>query len=724
MLKPLFFIGVSLGAIGLSVPAFAHGENVRTELSSADAAADGGKEGAAPIPTMSFGTWGVDTTQISKTIKPGDDFFGFVNQKWLDANPLPPQFSRFGAFNLLREKSTSDVKALVDELVAKTGALTTDEQRIVDSYSAFLNTDAIEKAGLDPARDSLTTIATAQDLNALAELWAKPGMPSPINGFVSVDAKEPSRYSAYLIASGLGLPVRDYYLDQSEKGKAIQAKYQAYIAFLLKEAGYADPDAMASKIYAFEDTIARTISWSRVAQRNDDLTYRAVTPADLDAKTTGFPVAAMLNAMGLGATDRYIVYDVQPTAEEAAKLGISAEEMKNIGTGTYGMAGLLAATPLDVLKAWTTKEFLSAHSSVLPARFDEANFDLFGRMLRGQPVQREREKRGIDEVESQLGELLGKSYVARYFPPANKKAMQELVANLGSALGDSIRALPWMGKATQKEALAKLKSFDPKIGYRDNLETYASLEVRGDNPLANRMASAAWEHHDNVSKLGQPIDRTEWGMLPQTVNAYYNPTKNEIVFPAGILQQPFFALTNDAAVNYGGIGGVIGHEMGHGFDDQGSKSDGTGALRDWWQPADRAAFDKLGAKLTEQYNAYCPLDEGKTCVNGKLTLGENIGDLGGLSLAYRAYKKSLKGKKDKVIDGLTGDQRFFIAWAQVWRSKERAENTAQRLRTDPHSPEQYRTNGIVRNMDAWYKAFNVKPGDALYLPPAKRVKIW
>ena len=333
-------------------------------------------------------------------------------------------------------------------------------------------------------------------------------------------------------------------------------------------------------------------------------------------------------------------------------------------------------------------------------------------------------KRAIGETEGLLGELLGKSYVAEYFPAENKAAMEELVANLRVALRESIGEIGWMGEDTKEQALAKLDSFDPKIGYRDNLETYEGLAIRPGDPIANRMAAARWNAEENLAKLGGPIDRTEWFMLPQTVNAYYNSTKNEIVFPAAILQQPFFALSNDPAVNYGGIGGVIGHEMGHGFDDQGSKSDSTGMLRNWWTDADRAAFDELGDALVEQYNSYCPLDDGETCVNGRLTLGENIGDLGGLSLAYRAYKLSLGGKEDKVIDGLTGDQRFFLAWAQVWRSQQREEAARSRLLTDPHSPEEFRVNGIVRNMDAWYEAFNVTPQDDLYLPPEERISIW
>jgi len=656
-------------------------------------------------------------------VHPGDDFFAYVNQTWLDANPLPPEFSRFGAFNLLREKSTADVKALVDELVAKDGTLPASEQRIVDAYQAYLDTAAIDAAGLAPAQPHLAAVSDATDLEALVKVWSTPGMPSPLGAFVTVDQKAPDTYVTYLGSGGLGLPDRDYYLDTSEKGRAIQQQYRDYLAFLLGEAGYADPAATAASVYAFEDRIAREISWDRAVSRNRDLTYNAATPAELTAMAGDFPLATMLAATGFDQATKFVVPQVPPTAEEVAALGLTPEVVAKIGKGTPGMFALLAETPHATLQAWTKARFLSANADVLPTRFDEAQFAFYGKTLTGTPEQRPRWKRAIAETEGHLGEVVGKAYAERYFPEENKAAMDELVANLRLAMAQSIDEIDWMGAATKQQAMAKLDSFDPKIGYRENLETYPGLTIGGD-PLANRMASAKWEFADNLAKLGQPIDRTEWAMLPQTVNAYYNATKNEIVFPAGILQQPFFGISADPAVNYGAIGGVIGHEMGHGFDDQGSKSDATGELRNWWTDADRAEFDKRGDALVAQYNAFCPLDDGKTCVNGRLTLGENIGDLGGLSLAYRAYKLHLDGKEDKVIDGLTGDQRFFIAWAQVWRSQQREDNARQRLRTDSHSPEEYRTNGVVRNMDAWYEAFGVTPEHDLYLPPEQRVTIW
>ena len=678
-----------------------------------------------PLPTMSFGEWGFDPAYISQDIEPGDDFFAYANQKWLEANPLPAEFSRFGAFNLLREKSTSDVQTLVNELLKKDAStLSADEKRIVDAYNAYLDTNSIEAAGLTNIKPYLDAIDGAETPAALASLWATPGYASPLGGYVSVDAKEPSRYSVYLGSGGLGLPDRDYYLDDSEKGRNIQAKYREYLAFLLGEAGYADAAGMAQKVYDFEDTIARTVSWDRATRRNRDLTYTALTHAQMDELANGFPLETMLQKMGLGQTDRFIVSDMPPSAERAAELGLDEATLAKIGGGTPAMTTLIMKTPVDVLQAWTTKEMLENNAAILPKRFDDADFAFYGTLLQGTPEQRPRWKRSIAATEGMLGELVGKSYVERYFPAENKAAMIDLVSNLRKALAESIDEIDWMSDATKREAMAKLDSFDPKIGYRDNLETYPDLAITAGNPVANSMAAAEWGWQDMVSKLGQPIDRTEWFMLPQTVNAYYNSTKNEIVFPAAILQQPFFGISADDAVNYGGIGAVIGHEMGHGFDDQGSKSDATGMLRNWWTDADRQAFDKLGNAVVAQYDQFCPLDDGETCVNGRLTLGENIGDLGGLSLAYRAYKLSLNGQEDEVIDGLTGDQRFFLGWAQVWRSQQREDAARQRLRTDPHSPEEYRVNGVVRNMDEWYEAFGVTPDDELYLPPEERVRIW
>jgi putative endopeptidase len=727
MIHKSALLGVGLAALAFATPAFAqddtdaHADGIETLLESST-------ETPAPppgIPTMSFGAWGVDPALLATDIKPGDDFNAYVNKRWIDANPLPAEFSRIGAFTLLGEKSTYDVKALMDELMAKPAAsLSADDRRIVDAYRSYLDTAAIEAAGVAPARPYLDRIYGATTLDALAMLWAEPGYASPVGGGVGIDAKQPDRHIANVGFGGLGMPDRDYYLDQSEKGREIQAKYKEYLTFLLGEAGYTDPAAAAASVYAFEERIARDVAWDRAVRRNRDLTYNLLTADELAAIGGKVPVKAMLAAIGIDKSPGFVVGLMPPTPEEIAALKLDQATLAKIGTGLPGMFALLGETPTATLQAWMAKEFLSAHAAVLPKRFDDASFEFFGKTLRGTPEQRPRWKRAIGESEGLLGELLGKAYVARFFPPANKVAMDELVANLRLALAESISEIDWMGEETKAQARAKLGSFDPKIGYRPNLEIYEGLAITAGDPIANRIAAAKWGQADNIAKLGEPIDRTEWAMLPQTVNAYYNSVKNEIVFPAAILQQPFFALSNDIAVNYGAIGGVIGHEIGHGFDDQGSKSDASGALRNWWTDADRAAFDTLGNRLVAQYNAFCPLDDGKTCVNGRLTLGENIGDVGGLSMAYRAYKIATKGKDVPVIDGLTGDQRFFLAWAQVWRSTQREANYRNRLITDSHSPEEYRVNGVVRNLDEWYEAFGVKPGDAMYLPPEERVRIW
>jgi putative endopeptidase len=534
MIRKTVLIGASL--LALTAPAFAHDNAHQTDNGTEILLAEGEAEGSA-LPTISFGTWGFDPAYLADDIKPGDDFSAYANKRWVDANPLPPDFSRIGAFTLLGEKSTYDVKAMMDELAAKDAAsLSADEQRIIGAYTAYLDTDAIEAAGLAPARPWLDAIIGATTLEDLAKLWAEPGYASPISGFVSVDAKQPDRHVAYVGFGGLGLPDRDYYLDDSEKGRAIQTKYKDYLAFLLGEAGYADPAAAAEAVYAFEDSIARKVAWDRTVRRNRDLTYNRVSAEEMAAIAGKVPALDMLAAMGLDKSPTYVVSLMPPTEEEVAELGLDAATLAKIGSGLPGMFALLGETPTATLQAWMIKEFLSDNAAVLPRRFDEASFAFYGETLRGTPQQRPRWKRAIGEAEGLIGELIGKEYVARYFPPENKAAMDELVANLRLALAQSIDEITWMGENTKAEARAKLASFDPKIGYRDNLETYEGLAITAGNPIANRMASARWEQADNVAKLGQPIDRTEWFMLPQTVNAYYNSTKNEIVFPAAILQ--------------------------------------------------------------------------------------------------------------------------------------------------------------------------------------------
>jgi putative endopeptidase len=703
MLRQILAAGVSAGALMLAIPAAA-------------------QDAAAP-PAMEFGTWGVDPATLDSTVKPGDDFFAYVNGEWVRDNPLPAEFTRYGAFDALSEKSTADIKTLVDELIAANPAPGTTERRIVDAYNAYINTAAIDAAGLAPARPWLDKIERARDLSDLAELFGQPGFPSLIGTGVDVDFKEPDSYIVSVGFDGMGLPDRDYYLDDSDEAKAIQGKYREFLAFMLGKAGYADPAASAQAVYDFEHEVAE-LEWARQALRNRDITYNKLSKAELEALAPGFPVERLLASAQVQNQDHFLVNQLPPTAAEIQTLGLTDDFVAGIGGGLPAMMKLLEETPIDTLKAYMAAHFLANNASVLPHEIDDANFAFNGTVLSGQQEQRPRWKRAIAATENQLGEQLGALYAERYFPAASKTAMEQLVGNLRTALAQSIEQSAWMTPATKPEALAKLDAFVPRIGYPETPKTYEGLAIAADAPLANRIGARAWQDNFDRSRLGQKVDRTEWGYFAQTVNAGYSPNFNTITFPGAILQQPFFSPSADPAVNYGAIGGVIGHEMGHGFDDQGAKSDGTGLLRDWWAPQDKAQFEALGNRLAAQYDAHCPWDDGKTCINGRLTLGENIGDVGGLNLAYRAYRMSLNGQELPVIDGLTGDQRFFLAWAQVWRAAEREASARQRLRTDPHSPPEARVNEVVRNQDAWYKAFNVQPGDKLYLAPEERVHIW
>ena len=522
------------------------------------------------------------------------------------------------------------------------------------------------------------------------------------------------------------MPDRDYYLSDNPRFPEKRAEYKAYLALLLGEAGYSDGTVKAELIYALETALARTM-WDREVMRDPTLTYHKLTLAELAALPHGAEAVAFVKALGPGAAaaTSVLVSEIPPTPAELAAARISPEDAaKKLGGGLPAALKVIAETPVEVWQAWLTARFLSDHGSYLPKKIDDARFAFYGRSLSGQPEQRVRWKRGITVVERSLGELVGKIYAARYFPEANRAAMADLVGNLRKAMAANLAKTAWLGPQTRAEAETKLAAFTPKIGAPAKWKDYAGLTVTPTTAFANAIAAETWASEFQDRRIGQPVDRAEWQMLPQTVNAYYDATKNEIVFPAAILQPPFFNMAADPAVNYGAIGAVIGHEMGHGFDDQGGQFDAQGNLRDWWTAADKARFNALTDRLAGQFAKFCPFDSGQTCVNGKLTLGENIGDLGGMSLAYRAYKFSLKGKPAPVIDGFTGDQRFFMAWAQVWRGKLRDETARQYLLIDPHSPNQYRINGIVRNFPEWYKAFGVKPGDKLYLPPAERVRIW
>ena len=674
-----------------------------------------------------WGAFGVQTQWIDPAVKPGDDFDRYVNGKWNQTAQMPPDKTRIGAFITLRDLSDDRLHAILDQLVAGKPPAGTTEGRIAAAYAAFMDTAAIDAAGLAPAKPYLDRIAAARTTDDLLALFAAPGMASPVGAFVDADEKRSDIYALYIAQTGLGLPDRDYYLLNTVQYRGIRVQYLDYLTFLLGKAGYTDARGSAQAVLALETEMARAM-WDRALQRNRDLTYNKLTPAELDALAPDGLVARFLREAGIAAPVDAIVVQMPPTAAELAAARIGPEQAAKLGGGVPATLKLIAQTPIATWKAYLVTHFLGDYAEFLPREIDDAQFAFYGTVLSGQVKQRDRWRRGITAVEGQVGELLGRIYAERYFPAANREAMADLVANLRKAMAANLADLRWMGPDTRQQAEAKLAAFTPKIGAPAKYKAYEGLALRADAPLANQVAAQKWAYDYQLARLGKAVDRSEWFMFPQTVNAYYNPTFNEIVFPAAILQPPFFNLAADPAVNYGAIGAVIGHEMGHGFDDQGAKSDGAGNLRDWWTPADKAAFEALTARLVDQYAAFCPFDaasaEGKACVNGQLTLGENIGDLGGLSLAYRAYKLSLGGKPAPVIDGYTGDQRFFLAWAQVWRGKVRDATARQYLVTDPHAPPQYRINGIVRNFDEWYRAFGVKPGDALYLPPDQRVRIW
>jgi putative endopeptidase len=682
---------------------------------------------AEEAPPESWGAFGIQTQWVNPTLRPGDDFDGYVNGKWNDTVVMPEDETDIGAFLTVQDLAEAQLRKILDQLVASNPAVGSPEGRIVAAYRAFMDTAAIDAAGLAPARPYLDRILAARTTEDLVRLFATPGYASPIGIDIDADQKRSDINALYIFQAALGLPDRDYYLSDSEHYKAIRAKYLDHLAFLLGKAGYQNPRTAADSVLALEVRLAGA-TWDRTMERNSDLTYNKLSAAELDALAPDGLMRTFLDTLGARA-DSAIVTQLPPNPDELAAAKITSEvAAAKLGGGVPATFRLVKETPLTTWRAWLAARFLRQHAAFLPKDIDDADFAFHGTVLLGKLEQRARWKRGIETVQGQVGELLGRIYAERYYPAANKAGMTELVSNLRKAMAANLADLEWLGPLTRKQAEGKLAAFRSKIGAPETYKTYDGLAISPTAPLANQIAAKKWRRDDKLARLGKPVDREEWMMLPQTVNAYYNPSFNEIVFPAAILQPPFFNVSADPAVNYGAIGAVIGHEIGHGFDDEGAKYDATGNLRDWWTPQDKTAFEVLTSKLVGQYNQFCLFDEnspgGKGCVNGQLTLGENIGDLGGLSLAYRAYKLSLGGREAPVIDGYTGDQRFFMAYAQVWRNKMRDEAARQLLVIDPHSPPHYRINGIVRNLDEWYRAFDVKPGDQLYLPPDQRVRIW
>jgi len=686
--------------------AIGFGEIVMKKLKVVLMAALFGCAGAAwaadsdPLASPKYGTWGFDASGMDRSVSPGADFNRFANGAWEARTEIPADRSRFGNFDILSVLSESRVHAILEDAAA--GKLDDpDAVKIGAAYRAFMDEKLAEKMDAKPLAPALATIRNLKDKRAVAALMGKQdlqGAPSIFALGISQDAKSPNKYAVLLVTGGLGLPDRDYYLKDSFVVK--KAKYVVYAREMLDRIGWKDAPAAADAIVAFETKLADA-SWTRAQRRDRDKTYNPVSLAELKALAPGFDWSAFLAASELPRLDRFIV-------------------TTNTAFPTY--AQIFNDTPLPTLKAWLAFHAADNAAPLLSKRFADASFEFRQKELAGQPEQQPRWKRGVAFVNDVLGESVGRVYVARYFPPAAKAKMDALVGDIRAVLKARIEKLDWMTPPTKVKALEKLSKFTVKIGYPAKWRDYGALQINATDLLGDQRRANAFEWRREVARLFKPVDHAEWGMTPQTVNAYYNYANNEIVFPAAILQAPFFDPAADPAINYGGIGGVIGHEISHGFDDQGRKSNGDGVLTDWWTTDDADRFKVRAARLGAQYSAFEPLPGAH--VVGDLTMGENIGDMGGLSLALDAYHASLKGAPAPVIDGFTGDQRVFLGWAQVWRQKQRDDALRRQVVSDPHSPARYRVNGTIRNISGWYDAFGVKPGDAMYVAPAERVHIW
>lgn len=655
--------------------------------------------------TPELGNFGLDLSNQDLDTRPGDDFFRFASGRWLDSYELPADRSRHGSFNELTDRSDERVRTIISDLTSIEPSQDSMEQKVSDYYLSYMNTEALDALGISPLLPGLNRLGQIDTPAELVSAFGRARIDttaSPISFSIGTDRSNSDRHQLGVSIGGIGLPDRDYYLEDTERFLEVREEYVAHIERMLDFADIEDSAAKAESVLAVETQIAGHI-WPRADRRNRDLTYNPMSYDDFLDAYPGFDWDSYFSAGGVqDLTDLNVSY---PSAMAP-------------------IIDLIAEIPVADWNSYMTYHFISNNAGLLSGEIDLENFNFYSTVLRGVPEQRERWERGVARVgaRNSLGEAVGQVYVERHFPESAKQQMEELVENLRAALAQSIGQLDWMGAETKEEAIVKLNAFRPKIAYPDEWRDLTSIEISRDDLFTNAQNVREFYYEDNLSRLGKPTNREEWGMTPQTVNAYYNSSFNEIVFPAGILQPPFFDPAADPAVNYGGIGAVIGHEMGHGFDDQGSKSDARGVQRNWWTDEDRANFDLLTTALAAQYDQFEPVSG--YFVDGDFTLGENIGDVGGLSIAYRAYKMALNGEEAPIIDGLTGDQRFFLSWAQVWRAKYREDAAIQQLTSDPHSPPQYRVNGVVRNFDEWYAAFEVQPEDALYLPPEERVRIW
>jgi putative endopeptidase len=651
---------------------------------------------AAPAPHATFGQFGVDLAARDPAIKPGDDFWRYANNSWFRANPIPADRTGWGVSAVLSEEVERQLREIVEH-----GGTDPVGRQVGDFYASWMDQAGVEARGAAALAPYLDRIAAVHDRAGLVALFAEPAYSSPVGLAITPDPADPTRYIADASQSGLGMPNRDYYLRDGAQFEGYRAAYRAYLVNLQRLAGIADPEAKADAIIALERRIAEA-HWTPERSRDIQQVNNPMNRTQLAAMAPQFGWPAYLDAAGFGHVE--IVLAEQPSA-------------------FTGIGRLLDDVPLDTWKAWMTIHFISDFAQYLPRAFDDAKFDFYSHTLRGVERQRDRWKRGIGVVNASLGEAVGRLYVERHFPAESRRQMGELITNLRGALEERLRANPWMDEATRAQALTKLASFDPRIGSPTHFIDYSAIRVDRADLLGNVVRARAFDWQLQLSRLPSPVDRGLWEMTPQTIDAYYNPLLNQITFPAAILQPPFFDPNADPAVNYGAIGAIIGHEIGHGFDDQGRQFDATGRVRDWWTETAGRQFTERTARLRQQYDGYEGIPG--LHVNGQLTMGENIGDLGGLEMAYAAYRRYVASHgAARVIDGVTGDQRFFLAFAQAWRSLIREGTLRERLLTDPHSPPEFRVNGVVRNVDAWYAAFNIGPGDRLYLPPEQRVHIW
>jgi putative endopeptidase len=656
---------------------------------------------AAEAPKAALGTFGVDLAHRDEAVKPGDDFFRYANGKWLATFQIPADKARYGSFDALGEKSENDVRAIVDEFSINPPAAGSVGAKVADMYSSWMDEATIEARGLEPLKPYLDQINAVTDKAGLLKLMSTIDYAAPFGVGIEADPDDPTKYSVWVVQAGLGMPDRDYYLKDGASFEKYRGAYKAYVTKIFELLGDAAPAKSADQVIALEKKIAQG-HWSQEALRVPEKAFNTMTFAELKTFAPAVNWDNVIAGFGLPASVSKVVAYGDTAVRDGGKL--------------------IGSEPLDAWKKYLTFHIASDNAANLTKAFDDASFEFYGKTLRGVQAKRDRWKRGVTMLDQNIGEGVGEIYVAKHFPPENKAKMDALVANLRTALEGRLKELAWMDEPTRAEALKKLSTFEPRIGYPSKWRDYSAMQIEKGKHFENMVNSRKFEWNRQLARLNEPVDRSEWGMNAQTVNASYNPLMNQITFPAAILQPPFFDPNADPAVNYGAIGGVIGHEIGHGFDDQGRAFDEKGVTRNWWTPDTDAKFRAATDKLAAQYDKYCPVTDG--CINGRFTMGENIGDLGGLEMAYTAYKLSLNGQEAPVIDGLTGDQRFFLAWAQVWRAMGREDDTRQRLVTDPHSMPEFRTNGVVRNIDAWYAAFNVQPGDKLYLPPEERVKIW